>query len=172
MNILIRRAQTEWPAWLAVAFVALLPFRRLSEIPLSILAISLLFLLRSDRYKTRVKSLLPLLLPLFLCFWLPMVFSSFDSYDPQKSWITSLAAVRYFMAALSIGVLLHSASLRWLVLRWCSYLLIFWAVDGYIQIPETPGLGIELNEKAFPAKPIKEWRRPILTEADGNITYQ
>ena len=134
MKLFLRRAQTEWPAWLAVSFIALLPFRRLAEIPLSIFALSLLFLLRSEEHRARIKSLLPLLLPLFLCFWLPMVFSSFDSYDPQKSWVTSLSAVRFFMAAMTIGVLLHSASLRWLVLRWSSYLLIFWAVDGYIQL--------------------------------------
>ena len=140
MKIFLRRAQTEWPAWLAVSFIALLPFRRLAEIPLSIFAISLLFLLRSEEYRARIKSLLPLVLPLFLCFWLPMVFSSFDSYDPQKSWVTSLSAIRFFMAAMSIGALLHSASLRWLVLRWSSYLLIFWAVDGYIQL----GAGTDL----------------------------
>ena len=134
MKILLRRAQTEWPAWLAVSFIALLPFRRLAEIPLSLFAISLLFLFRSDVYKTRIKVLLPLLLPFFLCFWIPMVLSSFDSYAPQKSWVTSLSAVRFFMAAMSIGVLLQSASLRWQVLRWSSYLLIFWAVDGYIQL--------------------------------------
>jgi len=134
MKILIRRAQTEWPAWLAVSFIALLPFRRLAEIPLSLFAISLLFLFRSDVYKARIKVLLPLLLPFFLCFWIPMVLSSFDSHAPQKSWVTSLSAVRFFMAAMSIGVLLHSASMRWQVLRWSSYLLIFWAVDGYIQL--------------------------------------
>ncbi len=152
MNILIRRAQTEWPAWLAIAFVGLLPFRRLAEIPLSIFAISLLFLLRSEVHRARIRSLLPLLLPLFLCFWLPMVLSSFDSYDPQKSWITSLASVRYFLAAMSIGVLLNSASLRWLVLRWCSYLLIFWAVDGYVQMAAGVDLfGISMHEERLNA---------------------
>jgi galactonate dehydratase len=45
-------------------------------------------------------------------------------------------------------------------------------VDGHVQIPTAPGLGIELNEKAFSGHPPKPWRRPALTEADGNITYQ
>ena len=134
MKIILRRAQTEWPAWLAFSYFALLPFRRLAEIPLSIFAVSLLFLLRSETYRARIKTVMPLLLPLFLCFWLPMVLSSFDSYDASKSWVSSLAAIRYFMAAMSIAVLLHSASLRWQVLRWSAYLLIFWAVDGYIQL--------------------------------------
>jgi O-antigen ligase len=152
MNIFMRRVQTEWPVWLAVSFIALLPFRRLAEIPLSIFAISLLFLLRSDEHKARIKILLPLLLPLFLCFWIPMVVSSFDSYAPQKSWVTSLAAVRYFMAAMSVGVLLHSASMRWQVLRWCSFLLIFWAIDGYVQlIAGTDLLGIPMHEERLNA---------------------
>ncbi len=147
MKILLRRAQTEWPAWLAVSFIALLPFHRLAEIPLSIFAISLLFLFRSDEYKARIRSLLPLLLPLFLCFWIPMMLSSFDSYDAHKSWVSSLAAVRFFMAAMSIGVLLQSASMRWLVLRWSSYLLIFWAVDGYIQMAAGVDLfGVVMHE--------------------------
>ena len=152
MKILIRRVQSEWPVWLAVSFIALLPFRRLAEIPLSIFAISLLFLLWSDEHRTRIRILLPLLLPLFLCFWIPMVVSSFDSYAPDKSWVTSLAAVRYFMAAMSIGVLLHSASMRWQVLRWCSYLLIFWAVDGYVQLIAGVDLfGIEMHEERLNA---------------------
>jgi hypothetical protein len=120
MKILMRRMQMEWPAWLAVAFVALLPFHRSAEVPLSLFAISFFFLLRSTFYRDRLKSLLPLLLPLFLCFWIPILLSSFDSYNPGKSWVSSLSALRFFFAAMSIGVLLHSASLRWLVLRWCS----------------------------------------------------
>ena len=44
MNILYRRFQSDWASWLAVAFIALLPFHRLAEIPLSAFAISLAFL--------------------------------------------------------------------------------------------------------------------------------
>ncbi len=147
MKIFLRQAQTAWPAWLAVSFFALLPFRRLAEIPLSIFAIALLFLLRSDDFRARIKTVLPLLLPLFLCFWVPMLLSSFDSYDTDKSWLTSLAAIRYFMAAMSIAVLLHSASLRWQVLRWSAFLLVFWAVDGYVQLAfGVDLLGISMHE--------------------------
>lgn len=45
-------------------------------------------------------------------------------------------------------------------------------VDGYLKIPEVPGLGIELNEKAFKNRPLTSWRRPLMTEPDGNIVYQ
>ncbi len=134
MRILLRRLQHEWPAWLAVSFFALLPVRRLAEVPLSLFALALPFLLRRAEYRERVRVLLPLVGVLFACFWLPMLLSSFDSFVPEKSWSTSLAALRYLAAALSIGALLYTASLRWLVLRWTTYLLLFWAVDGFIQL--------------------------------------
>jgi galactonate dehydratase len=44
--------------------------------------------------------------------------------------------------------------------------------EGYLEVPETPGLGIELNERAFAMKPLKTWRRQLIVEADGNIGYQ
>lgn len=152
MKIFMRRMQSEWPAWLAAAYIALLPFHRLSEIPLSAFAISFFFLFRSTFYKERIKNLLPVLLPLFLCFWIPILLSSFDSYDPAKSWVTSLSAIRFFLAAMSIAVLLHSASLRWQVLRWSSYVLIFWAIDGYVQLAFGVDLfGIPMNEERLNA---------------------
>lgn len=45
-------------------------------------------------------------------------------------------------------------------------------VDGYLEIPEVPGLGIELNERAFAGKPLINWHRQFIREADGNIGYQ
>jgi L-alanine-DL-glutamate epimerase-like enolase superfamily enzyme len=44
--------------------------------------------------------------------------------------------------------------------------------DGYVEIPETPGLGIELNEKAFAGNPLKTWHRAFMYEADGNVWFQ
>jgi len=63
-----------------------------------------------------------------------MVISSFDSYLPQKSWTSSIAALRFLAAALSMAVLFRADSARWRVIRWTSYLLVFWAVDGFVQL--------------------------------------
>ena len=134
MSIFIRRFQNEWASWLAVAFIALLPFRRLAEIPLSIFAIALIFLARSADNRKMIRSSAAFILPLFLCYWVPIVLSSVDSLDPQKSWIHSLAALRYLAAALAMSVLLSAPSARERVLRWTAYLLLFWAVDGFVQL--------------------------------------
>ena len=134
MKLFIRRVQTEWASWLAVAFVALLPFSRLAEIPLSLFAVSLAFLARSKPNRARIRAASTFVLPLFLCYWIPMLLSSFDSFDPQKSWVQSIAALRYLAAALALSVLLAPASARERVLRWTAWLLLFWAVDAFVQL--------------------------------------
>ena len=134
MSIFIRRFQNEWASWLAVAFIALLPFSRLAEIPLSIFAIALIFLARSADNRKMIRSSAAFILPLFLCYWVPIVLSSVDSMDPQKSWMHSLVALRYLAAALAMSVLLCAPSARERVLRWTAYLLLFWALDGFVQL--------------------------------------
>jgi galactonate dehydratase len=44
--------------------------------------------------------------------------------------------------------------------------------DGYLKVPETPGMGIELNEKAFKGRPLTNWHRSFIFEPDGNIGFQ
>jgi O-antigen ligase len=134
MKLFIRRLRAEWPSWAAVSFIALLPFGRLSEIPLSLFAVSLIFLLRSESHRLLIKQASVFVIPLFLCFWLPMLLSSPDSMLPQKSWLQSLAALRFLAAALAMAALLHTPSSRWRVLRWTAYLLVFWALDGFVQL--------------------------------------
>jgi O-antigen ligase len=131
---MIRRLQLEWPSWLAVAFVALLPFGRLAEIPLSAFALILPFVARSPENRVILRRAAPLLIGLFLCFWLPMILSSFDSMLPRKSWSQSLFALRFLAAAFSMAVLLNTPSARWRVLRWTAFLLLFWAIDGFVQL--------------------------------------
>ena len=134
MKLLLKRLQNDWPSWLAVSFFALLPFSRLAEIPLSIFALSLPFVARSAENRQRIRQVSIIVIPVFLCFWIPMMVSSFDSYMPQKSWTSSIAALRFLAAALSMAVLLRPDSARWRVVRWTSFLLVFWAVDGFIQL--------------------------------------
>ena len=45
---------------------------------------------------------------------------------------------------------------------------------GWLEVPDTPGLGIELNEKAFANNRglDKKYRRELMFDADGNIGFQ
>ncbi len=44
--------------------------------------------------------------------------------------------------------------------------------QGYLHVPDTPGMGVELNESAFHGRGLKSWHRPFIIEPDGNIGYQ
>ena len=44
--------------------------------------------------------------------------------------------------------------------------------EGYIRLPDAPGFGIELNEKALAGHPIQPCRRPLICDPDANILYQ
>lgn len=134
MKLFIRRLHAEWPSWTAVLFIALLPFGRLAEIPLSLLALTLPFLWRVDQHRQTLCKASPWVVPLFLCYWLPMVISSIDSMAPPASWTQSLVALRFLAAALAMATLLHTPSARWRVLRWTAYVLVFWAIDGFVQL--------------------------------------
>jgi O-antigen ligase len=134
MKFFLRRLQSEWASWLAVAFIGLLPFGRLSELPLSIFAVSLAFLAKSAENRARMRSASSFVLPLFLCFWIPMLLSSFDSMDLPKSWVQSVASLRFLAAALAMSLLLNAASARERVLRWSAFLLLFWAADAFVQL--------------------------------------
>ena len=70
MNLFIRRLQSDWPSWLAVSFIALLPTSRLYEIPLSIFAISLAFIARNPQGRADIRAAARFAVPLFLCFWI------------------------------------------------------------------------------------------------------
>jgi hypothetical protein len=44
--------------------------------------------------------------------------------------------------------------------------------DGYLEIPNKPGWGVELNEEAFVHYPARPWRRPTVYREDGSIAWQ
>jgi len=159
MILLLKRLRTDWPSWLAISFFALLPFGRLIEIPLSVFALSLPFLALDAAHRERIRRVSIIAVPLFLAFWLPMVLSSFDSFLPQKSWIQSFAALRFLAAALSMAVLLQADSARWRVVRWTSFILLFWAIDGFIQLIFGNDLfGIAMNPDRLNALFVKQYQ--------------
>jgi galactonate dehydratase len=43
---------------------------------------------------------------------------------------------------------------------------------GYLEIPEKPGLGVELDEKAAARHPFVPWHRPFNVRQDGSLAYQ
>jgi O-antigen ligase len=71
----------------------------------------------------------------------------------------SLASLRYLAAALAMSVLLSAPSARERVLRWTAYLLLFWAVDAFIQLYSGHDLfGIAMHPDRLNALFIKRYQ--------------
>ena len=45
-------------------------------------------------------------------------------------------------------------------------------VDGYLELPDKPGLGIDINEDALDKYPFRSWRRAFPIRTDGSLAYQ
>lgn len=136
-----------WPLLLALLFFAALPFRRQMEIPLSLFALSLGVLAFKAELRKEIRTAARFVLPVFLCIWIPMLISCFDSLDPDKSWAQTIPSLRFLAAALAIAVTFRDARSRELLLRLMTWLLLFWAADGYFQLAFGHDVfGIPMNE--------------------------
>jgi galactonate dehydratase len=45
-------------------------------------------------------------------------------------------------------------------------------VNGYLELPERPGLGLDLNEEVLGQYPFQSWHRPFPFRADGSLAFQ
>lgn len=138
------------PVLLVAAFVLLLPFTRLAEIPFSLLALSAPWLLWQQRARLAndpaLRRCLRLLLWLTIAFCLPMLLSSIDSVAASKSWNQSLAALRFPLYAMSCLLLLRERWAFQLLLSLLALIIGFWVIDGLVQtITGTSLLGFPAN---------------------------
>ena len=121
------------PVFLAASYLLLLPFARMAEVPLVLLALSSPWLLWQQRGQQYWPKLMPVTV-LFLAFWLPMLASSFDSYTSEKSWIQTIAAIRFLAAAISLQLLLRTSQQHRQLLLLLGGFIGFWIIDVLIQV--------------------------------------
>lgn len=134
MQQIFERIRTEWPAWMVASYMAFLPIRRLSEAPLLLLALMFPLLAIQKEYRHKLKPAIIFIGVIFLCYWIPMLASSFDTFDPNKSWYMTWVAIRFPMAAMTIALLLQDEKLLWRFLQICSFVLLLWGIDGFVQL--------------------------------------
>ena len=138
-----------------LAFLALLPFGGLYNIPLLLLGGLGLLCLTSRRRAAFGDDGLRLLLVLFLCIWAPMAISVVDAADPIQAWRKVLGFPVFFLAgAYVVLALRRSVDLqRLLVGVWI--ICLFWSVDASWQFmsgfnvlgfPPDEGLGFPPGE--------------------------
>jgi O-antigen ligase len=109
----------------------LLPFSRLSELPiliLSILGLTSLFTTKTIFQSNRFK----ILTTVYLCYLVMILVSALDSYWPQKSFLVGLASLRFYLA--SCALLAYLKQKHFIILiNLISYFIVFLAVDALFQ---------------------------------------
>lgn len=115
------------------AFLILLPFSRSAEFALLGLALAGPYCWWKNRYSPAFQKALRYLTLLFIAFAIPLLISSLDSYAPQKSWLQSIASLRFYLASIALLVIFSDANRQQLLLRLLAGVILFWALDACIQ---------------------------------------
>jgi O-antigen ligase len=118
---------------LYVAIIALLPFGRLSELPILLLSVwGAVRLIKNYPEIRRQPWFTPFTL-VFLGFFALAVISSIDSYWPQKSWLVSLSLWRFYFLAVLLLSASNASYLIQKILLWVNVVMLFWVLDALLQ---------------------------------------
>ena len=126
-----------WTPLVVLAFVALWPTVGPAEAMLSLGAIASLAILSWRRFRDGTALLSreawALITALFLCYWLPEVFSAIDAIDRSRAWREVLLDLRYlpFLWLTAIAVAKHRG--RRIVFLGLGIIALCWALDAAVQ---------------------------------------
>lgn len=121
-----------WRVWLLVAVPFLLPFGRSAEAPLLIGAILGLVAITRRRIEWRLPAV-RLALVLFLAYWLPELFSAFDSYAREKTWQEAAVDVRFLPFLLFATTAIRTPREASLLTGGIAAVVALWCVDALLQ---------------------------------------
>ena len=137
MNSLALFSAPAFKRWGPVALVwsclLLLPFGRLVEIPVALMAVlGAILLIRHWRdWSTRPQ--FSLFTALFLLLWLPMLISLVDALYPPRTLEVCVNHLRFYFAGLFILHCLALGEAHDRLLRACAWLIALWVADALIQ---------------------------------------
>ena len=117
----------------SLAFLVLLPFGGLYNVPLLVLCGLGLLCLASRPREALGDDGLRLLLVLFLCIWLPMTIAAVDAVDPVHAWRKVGSFLVLFLAGAYVTMALRRRADRQRLLVGVLVICVFWSVDATWQ---------------------------------------
>lgn len=143
----------QWPVLLVWSCLVVLPIGRLVEVPVMVMAIAGVYLLFKHWREWRDQPAFKLFFVVFLLAWIPMLLSLLDAVHVETTARMAANHLRFVFAGLFILHFLSSPSTHRRFVALCAWVLLFWVVDGMVQmafghdvfgfaIPEVmPGVG-------------------------------
>lgn len=114
------------------SFLLLLPFKRLVEIPVALMAIGGIIILLGYRNKLSNNAIILFSL-VFFAFWLPIVISLWGAVNPERTLTVTAAFLRLYLAGIFIISILLPANTQEKVLRIFAWILLLWTTDALFQ---------------------------------------
>ncbi|TWI68918.1 O-antigen ligase [Desulfobotulus alkaliphilus] len=119
--------------FLITGFLVLIPFGRLSEIPLLLMAIYGVFVLSGKGRQLIPREQLILFSIIFLAFWIPILFSLYGSVNSERTFRVALTFLRLYFSGILVLYAFCFPGMADRVLKWCAFILVIWVGDGLFQ---------------------------------------
>ncbi len=124
----------QWPLLLIWSCLVVLPIGRVVEVPVMVMAIAGVYLLithwRSWRYLPAFK----LFVAVFLLAWIPILISLVDAVRVESTARMTVNHLRFGFSGLFILHVLSTLAAHRRFLALCAWVLLFWVVDGLVQL--------------------------------------
>jgi len=134
-----------WTPWVVLAFVALWPTVGPAEAVLSLGALASLAVLSWRRFRDGTalisREAWALVTALFLCYWLPQLFSAFDAIDSARAWREVLQDLRYLPFMWLVAIAVAPRRGRRLVFTGLGLIALAWTLDAAVQAATGYSLG-------------------------------
>ncbi|WP_179953477.1 O-antigen ligase family protein [Desulfobotulus mexicanus] len=118
---------------LIVSFLVLIPFSRISEISVVLMALSGLFLIIKYRTSLFKEKGVVLFSFVYISFWIPVVLSIIGAVNPEKTFVVALAFLRFYLMGIFIVYTMKVVGVSEKILRIFAFILLFWVMDALLQ---------------------------------------
>lgn len=124
--------------WLPVGMIwsclVLLPFGRLVEVPVLLMAAAGIVLIVRQRTMLLAKPSVRTFCWVFAAMWLPILISLVDAVSPERTTVIAVNHLRFFFSGVFMAWALSDAWARDRLLTLSGWLLVFWLVDAGVQM--------------------------------------
>ena len=124
----------QWPLLLIWSCLVVLPIGRVVEVPVMVMAIAGLYLLVKHWRTWRFEPAFRLFGTVFLLAWIPIVVSLVDAVRVESTATMTINHLRFGFGGLFILHFLSTPQAHRRFVTLCAWLLLFWIVDGMVQI--------------------------------------
>ena len=126
------KVQTNWVVGLYLSVLVLLPFSRLSELPLLFLSLIGIIVLFKNFSQLKYNPQFKIATIVFSTYVTMVLISALDSYWQEKSLTVALSSLRFYFSSVALIFYIRAKHAH-IILKVISLIAIIWAIDALFQ---------------------------------------